>query len=161
MSTTAQLKYWVARHRPLRNTSTFLGVFASDQLPDPESVAARAPAALVGNYDRHTLPGSHWCSILITRRKVCWFDSYGLPPDTPDLLLGHETHFRGWLSDVCRPLGLTYFDANHADLQSLGENTCGHWAVFFLKHGRKKWWGQFGPDLVANDALIRRLVRLT
>ena len=160
MSTTAQLERWATKHPPLYHNAAFLGVFASDCLPDPETTATRAPAALVVNYDPNDLPGSHWCSVIITRGVVCWFDSYGLPPDAPDLLIGHETHFRGWLTAVCRLLGLAHFSSNQSDLQSLGESTCGHWALFFLKNGPHEGWEHFGSDLEANDLLIQKLVVL-
>ena len=161
MSTTAQLERWAAENAPLYNDATFLGVFASDQLPDPHTVAIRAPAALVVNYDPGDMPGSHWCSILVTRRAVLWFDSHGLLPDAPDLLVGHSTSFGCWLSSLCLHLGLRRYSWNTADLQSLAETTCGHWAVLLLQDGPKKGWRRFGPDQEANDALIRQLVLFT
>ena len=158
MSTTTQLQHWASGNSPLYRNATFIGVFPSDHLPDPRDVAASAPGALIVNYDPADLPGSHWCSVLVTRRAVWWFDSYGLPPDAPDLLLGHTTHFRRWLARVCAHLRLPAYDWNTADLQSLGETTCGHWASWFIKHGPKKGWAPFGRNPEANDALIRRLV---
>ena len=160
MSSTTQLEHWAADNEPLYHHAAFLGVFASDCLPDPAAAALAAPAALVVNYDPSDQPGSHWCSVLWTRRVVAWFDSYGLPPDAPDLLVGHSTHFRRWLSVLSRGLGLDQYSYNTADLQSPGETTCGHWAIQFLKNGPKKGWDQFGPDLAANDRHIRELVEL-
>ena len=93
MSTTTQLQHWASGNSPLYNNATFLGVFPSDRLPDPQDVATSTYAVLIVNYDPADLPGSHWCAILINHRAVSWFDSYGLPPDAPDLLLGHKTHF--------------------------------------------------------------------
>lgn len=163
MSTTAQLERWATK-QPLYDNAKFIGVFASDRLPDPMTTAmhARAKAlALVVNYDPNDLPGSHWCAVLITRGLCCWFDSYGLPPDAPDIILGHSTTFRRWLSSVCQQLGLAQFSWSAADLQSPGEMTCGHYAVLFLKNGPAKKWDLFGSDLEANDALVRRLVVFT
>ena len=161
MTTTEELEHWATDHSPLYNNAMFLGVFPSDRLPDPQDVAASTPAALIVNYDPADLPGSHWCSVIATHRGVRWFDSYGLPPDAPDLILGHTTRFRQWLARVCEKLHLPAYDWNTADLQSLGETTCGHWAAFFLANGPKNGWAPFGPDPEANDALIRRLVRFT
>ena len=161
MTTTEELKHWATGHRTLHNNATFIGVFPSDRLPDPQDVAASTPAALIVNYDPHDSPGSHWCSATVMPTMVAWFDSYGLPPDAPDLLLGHTTQFHQWLASVCALLRLPSYSWNAADLQSLGETTCGHYALWFTKHGPKNGWAPFGPDPEANDALIRRIVRLT
>ena len=158
MSTMTQLEHWLMGHEPLYKNATFIGVYPSDRLHNPQDVAASAPVALIVNYDPADLPGSHWCSILITRRAVWWFDSYGLPPDAPDLLLGHKTHFHHWLARVCALMHLPANEWNTADLQNLGETTCGHYALWFTKHGLKNGWASFGPNPEANDALIRRIV---
>ena len=161
MTTTVELNHWATGHKPLYNNATFIGVFPSDRLPDPQDVAESAPVAFFVNYDPRDFPGSHWCSVIVTPTMVAWFDSYGLPPDAPDLILGHKTHFHHWLVRVCALLHLPAYDWNTADLQSLGETTCGHWAAFFLANGPKNGWAPFGPDSEVNDALIRRLVRFT
>ena len=161
MSTTAQLERWAEKHEPLYDNAAFLGAFASDRLPDPRTTATRAPAAFVVDYDPSGLPGSQWCSVLITSRAVCWFDAYGLPPDAPDLLVGHPTWFCLWLASLCRQLKLARYSWSAADLQGPGDMTCGHFAVLFLKNGPAKKWDLFGFDLEANDRLVRRLVLLT
>ena len=53
MTTTEELKHWATNHEPLYKNATFIGVFPSDRLPDPEDVAASAPVALIVNYDPH------------------------------------------------------------------------------------------------------------
>ena len=115
---------------------------------------------LVFNYDPADMPGSHWVAVLVQPSKLSWFDSYGLAPDSSDLFVGHRTYFRAWLSRVCRRLGLDGYEYNRADLQSPGEVTCGHWAVYFAKNGPETDWEMFGPDRGKNDRLIRRLVHL-
>ena len=156
MSTTTQLEAWAAIHVP-----QFLGVFAADKLPNPGEAALAAPTSLVVNYDPHGLPGSHWVACQISRHSVEWFDSFGLPPDADDIILGHQTMFREFLAKVCHMLGLLGYGWNTADLQALSAATCGHYALWFAKHGAKKGWEGFGPvGAEANDRLIQRLVRL-
>ena len=75
--------------------------------------------ACIAKYDPSDLPGSHWYAILITRRAVQWFDSYGLPPNAPDLILGHTTRFCQLLARVCEKLHLPAYSWNTFDLQSL------------------------------------------
>ena len=113
--------------------SRFLGVFPADKLPPPDEF--EPPAVCVINYDPANMPGSHWVAVSVQPTVISYFDSYGLGPDSGDLLIGHRTHFRAWLSRVCRRLGIHRYEYNKADLQSPGETTCGHWAVYFAKNG--------------------------
>ena len=106
------------------------------------------------------MPGSHWVAVSVQPSSISWFDSYALGPDSPDLLLGHRTHFRAWLSRVRQRVGLSDYEYNLADLQSPGETTCGHWAAYFAKNGPNEGWEAFGPDRKHNDHLIRQLVRI-
>ena len=155
MTSTGELQRWGRTHI---TNSTFLGVFPADRLPPPDEV--EAPAACVVNYDPANMPGSHWVAVSVQPSSVSWFDSYGLGPDSPDLLIGHRTHFRTWLSRVCQRLGLGSYQYNRADLQSPGETTCGHWAAYFAKNGPERGWEVFGSDREHNDRLIRQLVRI-
>ena len=136
----------------------FIGVFAADKLPDPDEI--KVPATCVVNYDPANMPGSHWVAALIQASSIYWFDSYGLRPDSPDILIGHRTHFQKWLSQMCKRLGLNKYEYNRVDLQGLHETTCGLWALYFVKNGPNKGWRAFGPDLKRNDRLIRQLERL-
>ena len=154
MSSTNQLERWGHAHIK----KGFIGVFAADKLQDPDEI--EMPTTCVVNYDPANMPGSHWASVLIKSSSVSWFDSYGLAPDSPDLLIGHRTHFRAWLSRVCQRLGLNTYEYNSVDLQSPGETTCGLWALYFAKNGPNKGWEAFGPNREYNDSLIRQLVRL-
>ena len=156
MTSADMLERWSRAHI---KDSRFLGVFPADRLPAPDDF--EPPVSAVFNYDPATMPGSHWVTVLVQPSVVSWFDSYGLAPDSPDLLVGHRTNFRVWLSLVCRRLGISSYGFNRADLQSLGEATCGHWAVYFAKNGPDTGWEAFGPDLEKNDRLIRQLVRFS
>ena len=155
-STTNQLERWGVAH--IKKSRGFIGVFAADRLPDIDEI--KVPATCVVNYDPANMPGSHWVAASIQPSSVSWFDSYGLAPDSPDLLIGHRTNFREWLSRICKHLGLNKYEYNHADLQSPGETTCGLWALYFSQNGPNKGWEAFGPDPEHNDRLIRQLVHL-
>ena len=155
MSTTTQLDAWAAK-----NISRFYGVFSADTLPEPAEVADAAPTTLIVNYDPHDMPGSHWVACRVDRHELAWFDSFGLPPDSDDLILGHQTHFRKWLERVCHQLRLKTYSYNTADLQALSGKTCGHYSLWFCKNGPKKGWENFGPDREKNDLVIQQLVRL-
>ena len=156
MSTTDDLEKWCETH--IEKIRGFLGVFSENTLPSPDKITA--PAVCIVNYDPSTLGGSHWVAIQLRPSSVAWFDSYGLSPDSPDLLIGHRTHFRTWLSRVCKRLGLNTYEFNSADLQSPGETTCGHWSAYFAKMGPEMGWEAFGADREHNDRIIRQLVRL-
>ena len=97
----------------------FRGVFASDRLPQE---IKRYPTALVMNVDPHEEPGSHWCSVFITKDKIgTFFDSYGQEPQ-------EYTHlFQEFLERNCK--SWTY---NSKCLQSLDSNVCGHYSLYFL-----------------------------
>ena len=156
MSSTNQLEHW--SHTHLKKSQGFMGVYAANKLPDPDEI--EAPALGIINYDRAKMPGSHWVAVSVQSSSVSWFDSYGLAPDSPDLLIGHRTNFREWLSRICKRLGLNTYEYNSADLQSPGETTCGLWALYFVKNGPNKGWEVFGPNREHNDSLIRQLVNL-
>lgn len=83
-------------------------------------------------------------TVLVQPSSVSWFDSYGLGPDSPDLLVGYRTYFCEWLSRVCDRLRINSYDYSHVDLQSHGETTCGHWALHFALNGPEKGWDDFG-----------------
>ena len=155
MTSAGMLERWGRAHI---TNSRFLGVFPADRLPPPDDF--EPPVSAVFNYNPAHMPGSHWVAVLVQPSSVSWFDSYGLGPDSPDLLVGHLTYFRVWLSRVCQRLGLSSYGFNCADLQSPGETTCGQWAVYFAKNGPKTGWEAFGPDRGYNDRLIQQLVRV-
>ena len=156
MTSADMLEQWGQTHI---HNSRFLGVFPADRLPAPDDF--EPPVSAVCNYDPANMPCSHWVAVLIRPLSVEWFDSFGLAPDSSDLFIGHRTYFRAWLSRVCRRFGLKSYEYNCADLQSLSEVTCGHWAVYFAKNGAEAGWGGFGPDREKNDRLIRQLVRFS
>ena len=156
MSSTDELVRWCETH--IKKSQGFIGVFAADRLPKPDSI--KVPMTCIINYDLAKMPGSHWVAVSVRPSAIYFFDSYGLGPDDPDLLIGHRTRFRVWLSRICKRLGLNTYEFNSADLQSPGETPCGQWAAYFTKHGPEVGWEAFGADREHNDRIIRQLVRL-
>ena len=156
MSSTNQLERWGRAH--IKKSQGFIGVYASNQLLAVDKI--KTPMVCVLNYDPTNMPGSHWVAVSVQSSAVWWFDSYGLAPDADDLLIGHRTHFKKWLSQICKRLGLHTYAYNCVDLQSPGETTCGLWALYFAKNGPNKGLESFGTDREYNDRLIRQLVRL-
>ena len=121
MSSTDELVRWCETH--IKKRQGFIGVFAADRLPKSDSI--KIPMTCIINYDLAKMPGSHWVAASVQSSGVWWFDSYGLGPDAPDLLLGHRTSFRVWLSCICKRHGFKTYKFNSVDLQSPGEKTCG------------------------------------
>ena len=97
---------------------------------------------------------------MFTHQNVTYFDSYGLAPDSADLVVKHRTYFRAWLTSICKLLGLQNYSWNKADLQGLTARTCGHWSLYFCKNGPGQGWKEFGPDRDKNDRRIQELVVL-
>ena len=141
-----------------KHTHPFKG--DSSDFPDPRNVAKTAPCCCIWNYDRASEKGSHWVAAVVTHQNVTYFDSYGLAPDSADLLVKHRTYFRAWLGSVCKLLGLPSYSWNKADLQELTAQTCGHWSLYLCKQGPREGWIKFGPDRDKNDHRIRELVVL-
>ena len=97
----------------LRNTKTkFLGVFASDKLPDINSFTF--PCSFIANTDPAHLPGTHWVAFYLpSANKSEFYDSYGFPSSS---------------------YGFTFptTSFNHVQFQSIHSHTCGEHCIFFL-----------------------------
>lgn len=149
MSNTSQLELWATK-----NISNFMGVYPSDKLPK----TIKTPCSLIFNYDSSHLPGSHWVAVWISK-NVYWFDSFGMPPDADDLIIGHKSFFKQWLINVCSSMNLKNYSWNTLDLQSLDAKTCGHYSLYFCKNGPYKGWEDFNSNTKNNDIKIRQLVK--
>ena len=63
----------------LVNGVRWLGVFASDELPDV--TREKRPWCLILNTDPKDLPGTHWLALYATQSgRIELFDSFGLSP---------------------------------------------------------------------------------
>ena len=112
----------------LRNVKGFRGVFASDTLPD----TFRPGESLIVNYDPLGRPGSHWVAMKhAPSGEGLYFDSFGQPPDSEDIILHDQTHLGAWLCHhTSKPMRW-----NHDDLQAPSSKTCGDWAATFILAG--------------------------
>ena len=91
---------------------TFIGVFASDLLPDK----VPRPSSLIANLDSSEQAGSHWvCLYFPTRGLPEYMDSYGWTPS----------------STFLKVLGSRY-RCNSNFLQSAFSAVCGQYCLFFL-----------------------------
>jgi hypothetical protein len=114
----------------LRKHPGFLGVFASDELPD------RVPpgSSLIVNYGASNTGGSHWVAMrnLNGRGDAEYFDSYGFPADAEDILLKSKTHFEAYLKSYSATGRYVY---NKLNLQCVDSDVRGQYCVYFIKHG--------------------------
>ena len=103
----------------LAGTSTsFLGVFAADRIPQLDQRQERYPCALIANTDPSTRPGEHWVAYYLSspNSPIEFFDSYGLEPTFyPNL-----------------PTFTTPTVHNSTSLQSLNSLVCGHYCLLFI-----------------------------
>ena len=167
MTSNFQLEKYIKQH-PLNN-QVFLGVFSEDTLPNTNV----KNACMIINYSPDDKAGSHWVAMSGLNGKLpLYFDSYGLKPDGADTILGWNTDFDEYLNrhSLRSPLGgnstTGNYDYNKVDLQSWkhGEDECGEWCLWFLKHGlpsaTNPCWAPYlsEKDAVARDRMIRRRI---
>ena len=131
----------------------FWDLVPSDGLPQPPSTTTRTTCIV--NMDPRGEPGKHWLAVWTDPGRGCEvFDSYGLP-----LLTYPTPGMHKWLAQwptVYRS-GVT--------LQALQSQTCGHYALLFLKArvrgvSFEEFLADFSPhDLVANDMKVVQRIR--
>lgn len=109
-------------HSCLKKYPQFIGVFASNEIPNPLLIQS-PPIAMVINTDPNTKPGSHWICIFVTKNGFGhYFDSYALPPSLPSVLQ--------FLNRYCG----SQWSHNTRRLQGNTSATCGHYVVDYLLH---------------------------
>src|SRR5882757_2759354 len=102
---------------------SFKGVFPADYLA-AAATPFLLPACFVVNTDPSTKPGAHWVAYYFDKKGgVDYFDSYGLPPTTPDLLTFFSSHNSG---------GAWRRFYNGVKLQGNTSKACGFYCVYFL-----------------------------
>ena len=89
-------------------------------------------SSLIFNYYPSDLSGIHWVAAWISE-SVYWFDSFGMPPDADDIIIGHQTFFKEWLTKICKSMILKSYSWNTLDLQNMWAKTCGHYSLYFCK----------------------------
>ena len=123
--------------------SSFLGVFASDQVPEKVETL---PAALVVNTDPSNKPGTHWVAVYIdSNNSADYFDSYGLKPKIPSVLQ---------LLEACDDWAY-----NGKQIQGYISSVCGHYSVYFLLQRANGMsmdaiLQKFGNDFEENDEAV-------
>ena len=122
----------------------FQGVYQADKLPRSPTNTVRA--VHIVNTDKAGEPGQHWLGLWTQQNKCEIFDSYGLPLHVyKDLDLHHL--LSQW----------KYLTRSDITLQAMDNQTCGHYALFFLKakaQGQtyQDFLGRWSTDnLVLND----------
>ena len=125
---------------------TFLGVFASNELP---TTAPSKPCCLIANLDTTEQSGSHWVCVHFPARGLPeYMDSYGFPP-----LLAS---FRGLLGPSYR--------YNCTSLQNPFSAVCGQYCLYYLFQralhpSMDSVLRVFNPeDYFCNDLLVNRFV---
>lgn len=140
---TPSLNAWGKRHIP-----GFLGVFASDQLPD---ISRAGQGCLVANYDPSHMPGSHWIGMCFYDGTGYYFDSYGFGPDMDDRILRDKTYFGEYLRRFSETQPVV---ANHIDLQSRTTDVCGEYSLLY------GWAASRGHRIVsANDQFWQHILQ--
>ena len=122
----------------------FQGVYPADKLPPSPPQTVRA--AYIVNTDPAGEPGQHWLGMWTEQNKCEIFDSYGLP-----LHVYKNPELHQWWSQW------KYLTRSDITLQAMDSQTCGHYALFFLKtraqgQSYKDFLGRRSTDnLVLND----------
>ena len=104
----------------LGGLSKFKGVYPADKIPTP----SKLPFGVIVNTDPSTKPGTHWVAIWINRNGYGeYFDSFGLPPLTPQIYEYLEEYTTRWNYNKC---------AIQSTLPT--SIACGYFAVFYILH---------------------------
>ena len=113
----------------------FQGVYPADQLPRSPPKTVRA--AYIFNTDPAGESGQHWLGLWTEQNKCEIFDSYG-----PPLHVYKDPGLHQWWSQR------KYLTRSDITLQAMDGQTCGHYALFFLKARVGRW---SIDNLVLND----------
>jgi len=125
----------------------FEGVFPADRLPKSPSKTVRA--AYIVNTDPAGEPGQHWLALWTKDNVLEVFDSYGLPLNTY-----RDPELTKWIKQW------KYVVTSDMTLQAMDSQTCGHYALMFLKaKARGATFQEFlsqwyHGDYVGNDHIV-------
>lgn len=130
----------------------FHGTHPADKLP--KNPVKAVSTGYIVNTDPAGKPGEHWLAIW-TKGDVCEvFDSYGLPLTTYT-----DPNLQKWIGQW------KFVIQNQDTLQSLASQTCGHYALMYLKDRARgfsleeflcRWRGD---NLVLNDYNVAQEIR--
>jgi len=101
-----------------KHVAYFQGVYSTDPLPSK----IIKPSIIVINLYKHYMPGSHWVAVCISDSGYAgYFDSYGLPPYTLEIMAFLHRHSISWTFNRHRFQGFT-------------SNLCGHYCCIYALH---------------------------
>ena len=127
-------------------TPVFLGIFAANEIPKH----LQAEQLCIVNCCDSQLPGKHWISLFMgSGEKLEFFDSYGQHPN-----------FFKFYDKLPHHKLLLY---NKNQLQTLGSNTCGLYALLFCfkrcrGHSMRNIVAKFSTNTLINDDIIKLTV---
>jgi hypothetical protein len=129
-------------YNKLKKFKNFLGCFASDQLPTPNVPTY----GFVVNLDPHDKPGSHWVAIYVSNGIGEYFDPFGLPPLSVEIIEFLEKYTKQ----------ATYVTT---PIQSMTSRKCGGFCILYLYfkfHGKStaNFIWEFSNTLSENDIVI-------
>jgi len=131
----------------LKDLSCYGGAFCRNELP-PINIR---PCVLIANTDPCSKPGQHWVAMIFNKDGSGeYFDSFGFPPLSEDLL--------NHLNRYC-PIGWKY---NNRILQSLDSDVCGLYCILYAKRKctSRAFYNLFSTDTKLNDALVKLYLSL-
>ena len=116
----------------------FVGVYSIDKLP---FAIPQYPFFMIVNTQAHNLPGAHWITIFIDKkRRAEIFDSLALPPQ--QLVVR-------WINQFARSV-----TRNRLMYQHPLSDTCGAFALYFVFH-RLKGHVLFTKTIHVNENIVR------
>ena len=145
MLTTADLYAILSRDK---RTSSFRGVFASDELP----ICAPTSSLCVCNTDPSTKGGEHWIVIYFDgKRRAEYFDSFDMHPTVAEL-------------EEFMPKNSVVWTRDNVTVQDVLSNACGYHCIFFAIHrcvgfNMNAVVGMYTKNLTFNDVIVKQFVR--
>ena len=132
----------------LKNYKEFIGVYPRDKL----TFTIPNGSGIIINTDKYGEPGQHWVAIY-NGDKTIYFDSFGLPP------------LRDEFIDFLDSINKIGWYHNRICFQSIYQDTCGMYCVFFLACMFKyksfnKFLDIFNKNKHLNDILAKLLYKI-
>jgi hypothetical protein len=130
----------------LSGNKTFLGCYASNQLP---SFPSSFPKSLIINTATSEHRGEHWVALVLYKKRCYYFDSFGLPIINENILRFLNKYKKVTYSDVC--------------IQNTFSEYCGKFCIAFIKYVYSKHsYNQFIDNfdfinLYKNDLIVEHL----
>ena len=133
----------------LKSYKCFKGVFPCDRVP----YKAKLPLNIIINTDPSNKPGTHWVCVSIDKNgRGFYFDSFGFPPITPQILKFIRIRSKnGW-------------SYNKTQIQNINASTCGNYCVLYIifrcnNMTNKQFLSVFGRRTVENDIKMRKIFK--